>query len=101
MTYSTMYSYPSAAAFTRVSVPSTGKANASITSNYKEILFYTIIESPTTFPCISPFKLYLQIFYIPMISIFPPDCACIAILIKASADILTFLKCDGLKLIND
>jgi hypothetical protein len=43
-TYSTMYSYASLAALTRVSVPWTGSANESMTT----------IEFPITFPCIMP-----------------------------------------------
>lgn len=65
---STMYSYASACAFTRVSVPSTGSAKASMTMKV----------SPTTLPCITPIT-----------SMLPPDLACIAIFSSASAEMRT------------
>ena len=66
-----MYSYPSAAALTRVSVPSTGRAKAS----------RTMKASPTTFPCITP-----------MTSMSPPERAWVAILRSASAEMRTLLR---------
>uniref|UniRef100_A0A0S1MKL1 COP9 signalosome complex subunit 5 n=1 Tax=Phakopsora pachyrhizi TaxID=170000 RepID=A0A0S1MKL1_PHAPC len=63
-----MYSFASLAAFTLVSVPSTGSANESKTTK----------ASPSILPCIRPITSYC-----------PPDLACITILIRAIPEILT------------
>ena len=71
-----MYSYASACALTRVSVPSTGSAKTSIT-----IIVGPRESSGSILPSIRP-----------MISIEPPERACITILTSASAEMRTCLK---------
>ena len=76
---STMYSYASACALTRVSVPSTGSAYASITMNVGPRG-----SDGSILPCISPIT-----------SSEPPDRACITIFTSAIAEIRTCLKYFG------
>ena len=66
-----MYSLADSEAFTLVSVPSTGKRNASVTMNV----------SPIILPCIRP-----------MTSMEPPERACMTIFRRATADMRMFLK---------
>ena len=75
---STMYSYASVCALTRVSVPSTGSANASTTMK----------ACPTTLPC-----------SMPITSMLPPDLACIAIFSSASADMWTLHRSHRTRLV--